>query len=228
MYQWENIMIKVLIADDQELIRDSLSYMLGTYDDLEVVGTAMNGRDAVDKTLSLRPDVILMDVRMPVMDGISALDEIKEKMPDIRVIVLTTFDEDEYIYKSIMKGASGYLLKSCSTDELFQAINVVHSGKALLNPDVTKKVMELFSDMAKSNFTPINKDELLESISKNELRIIKLIGMGYSNKEINYELHFSEGTVRNYISSILQKLELRDRTQIAIFAVQNGLTMVRG
>lgn len=220
-------MIKVLIADDQELIRDSLSYMLGTYDKLEVVGTAMNGREAVDQALSLHPDVILMDVRMPVMDGICALDEINEKAPEIKVIVLTTFDEDEYIYKSIMKGASGYLLKSCATDELVNAIEVVYSGKALLNPDVTKKVMEIFSDMAKSNFTPLNKEEVLDSITKNELKIIKLIGMGYSNKEINYELNFSEGTVRNYISSILQKLELRDRTQIAIFAVQNGLTMVR-
>ncbi len=219
-------MIRVLIADDQELIRDSLSYMLSTYDTLEVVGTAVNGRDAVDKAAALKPDVILMDVRMPVMDGISAIDEIKEKLPDTKVIVLTTFDEDEYIYKSIMKGALGYLLKSCSTDELFHAINVVHSGKALLNPDVTKKVMDLFSDLAKSNFTPKHKEELLGSMSKNELRIIKLIGMGYSNKEITYELHFSEGTVRNYISSILQKLELRDRTQIAIFAVQNGLTVV--
>lgn len=220
-------MIKVLIADDQELIRDSLSYMLGTYEKLEVVGTAMNGREAVDQALHLRPDVILMDVRMPVMDGISALNEIKEKIPEIKVIVLTTFDEDEYIYKSIMKGASGYLLKSCATDELVNAIEVVYGGKALLNPDVTKIVMELFSDMAKSNFTPLNKEDILESITKNELKIIKLIGMGYSNKEINYELNFSEGTVRNYISSILQKLELRDRTQIAIFAVQSGLTRVR-
>ncbi len=220
-------MIKVLIADDQELIRDSLSYMLGTYEKLEVVGTAVNGEEAVAQALSLKPDVILMDVRMPVLDGIGALDKIKEMRPEIKVIVLTTFDEDEYIYKSIMIGASGYLLKSCSTEELVHAIEMVYEGKALLNPDVTKKVMELFSDMAKSNFTPLNKEELLESITKNELKIIKLIGMGYSNKEINYELNFSEGTVRNYISNILQKLELRDRTQIAIFAVQNGLTMVR-
>jgi DNA-binding NarL/FixJ family response regulator len=220
-------MIKVLIADDQELIRDSLSYILETYPKIEVAGVACNGNEAEEMALQLKPDVILMDVRMPVMDGITALSAIKEKNPYIKIIVLTTFDEDEYILESIKQGAAGYLLKNCSTDELVRAIEVVNEGNALLNPEITKKVFDLFSDMAKSDFTKLNKEALPDTLTNNELKIIKLIGMGYSNKEINYELKYSEGTVRNYISSILQKLDLRDRTQIAIFAVQNGLTMMR-
>ncbi len=220
-------MIRVLVADDQELIRDSLSYMLSTYSKINVVGTAKNGLEAIDAALSLKPDIILMDVRMPVMDGIQAMETIREKDPSIKIIVLTTFDEDEYIFESIKHGAAGYLLKNCSTDKLASAIEDVYNGKALLNPEITKKVFNLFSDMAKSVITNVNRDSLPESISKNEQKIIKLIGMGYSNKEINYELEMSEGTVRNYISSILQKMNLRDRTQIAIFAVQNGLTLIR-
>jgi DNA-binding NarL/FixJ family response regulator len=219
-------MIRVLIADDQELIRDSLSYMLDTYSMIKIVGTAKNGLEAIDAAVSLKPDIILMDVRMPVMDGIRAMETIRGKDPSIKIIVLTTFDEDEYIFESIKQGASGYLLKNCSTDKLASAIEDVYNGKALLTPEITKKVFNLFSDMAKSVYTSVNKDALPDSITKNELKIIKLTGMGYSNKEINYELKMSEGTVRNYISSILQKLDLRDRTQIAIFAVQNGLTLI--
>lgn len=219
-------MIRVLIADDQELIRDSLSYILDTYSKIKIIGTVRNGIEAIDAAISLKPDIILMDVRMPVMDGIRAMETIREKDPSIKIIVLTTFDEDEYIFESIKQGAAGYLLKNCSTDELASAIEDVYSGKALLNPEITKKVFNLFSDMAKSVHTSINRDVLPKSITKNELKIIKLTGMGYSNKEINYELKMSEGTVRNYISSILQKLNLRDRTQIAIFAVQNGLTLI--
>ena len=220
-------MIRILIADDQELIRESLSLMIGAYSNFQIAGTVENGREAVEFISKTKPDIILMDVRMPVMNGLQALEIVKDKFPDIKVIVLTTFDEDEYIYESIKLGASGYLLKSCSTEELVSAIKEVYKGGALINPDITKKVFSLFSDMAKSNFNKINKEVIPETITKNEMKIIKLVGMGYSNKEINYELNFSEGTVRNYISSILQKLELRDRTQIAIFAVQNGLTMVR-
>lgn len=220
-------MIKVLIADDQELIRDSLSLMIGTYSDFQIIGTVENGNEAVEFISRKKPDIILMDVRMPVMNGLQALEIIKNRDPDIKIIVLTTFDEDEYIYESIKLGASGYLLKSCSTEDLVGAIREVYKGGALINPDITKKVFSLFSDMAKSNFNKINKEVIPETITKNEMKIIKLVGMGYSNKEINFELNFSEGTVRNYISSVLQKLELRDRTQVAIFAVQNGLTMVR-
>ncbi|MCF6335684.1 MAG: response regulator transcription factor [Spirochaetales bacterium] len=220
-------MIKVLIVDDQELIRDSLTYMLGMYSKIEVVGTAQNGNEAIDAAVLLKPDIILMDVRMPLMDGIQALEIIRETDPSVKIIVLTTFDDDEYIFESIKQGASGYLLKNCSTDELAGAIEDVHSGKALLNPEITKKVFNLFSDMAKSNFTKVNKNVIPESVTKKELKIIRLIGIGYSNKEINYELKISQGTARNYISSILHKLNLRDRTQIAIFAVQNGLTLIQ-
>ncbi|MBN2657769.1 MAG: response regulator transcription factor [Spirochaetales bacterium] len=220
-------MIKVLIADDQELIRDSLSLMLGSNGDFEVTGTAADGREAVEMAAKQKPDVILMDVRMPVMTGLQAIEIIAERDKAVKIIVLTTFDEDEYIYESIKLGASGYLLKSCSTEELMHAIREVHRGAALINPDITRKVFDLFSDMARSSFGKINRDAVPETVTKNEMKIIRLVGMGYSNKEINYELNFSEGTVRNYISSILQKLDLRDRTQIAIFAVQNGLTMAR-
>lgn len=218
-------MIRVLIADDQELIRQSLEMMLSNKSDIQVVGAAENGREAVDLAEKLAPDVILMDIRMPEIDGVESIQIIKGKNPEIKIIVLTTFDDDEYVFNALKNGASGYLLKGISVGELVESIRTVVRGGALINPNIAAKVVKLFSQMAQADYRIKVENRGLQDLSKNELKIIQMIGQGMSNKEITEKLKFSEGTVRNYISSILSKLELRDRTQIAIFAVQNGLTM---
>ncbi len=218
-------MIRVLIAEDQELIRQSLEIMLSNKPDIEIVGTAENGREAIRMTRSLRPEVILMDIRMPELDGVQCIQIIKENYPDIKIIVLTTFDDDEYVFNALKNGASGYLLKGISIGELVEAIRTVAKGGALINPNIAAKVFRFFSQMAHADYIIKVNESATADLNKNELKIIQMIGLGMSNKEITDKLKFSEGTVRNYISSVLSKLELRDRTQIAIYAVQSGLSM---
>lgn len=219
-----NDKIKIVIADDQELIRDSLKIILSANVDMEVMGTVTNGREVIRFVRERKPDVILMDVRMPEMDGVSCTQIIKENYPQIKIIILTTFDDDEYVYNALKYGASGYLLKGVSMAELSSAIRTVHDGKAMINPDIAVKVVRLFSQMAKSNYS-INVDSRFEElISRSEWKVIQQVGYGRSNKEIAAELNLSEGTVRNSLSSILGKLDLRDRTQLAIWAVQTGVT----
>lgn len=218
-------MIRVLIAEDQELIRQSLEIMLTNKADLEIVGTAANGLETIEMAGKLLPDVILMDIRMPEIDGVQCIEIIKEKHPQIKIIVLTTFDDDEYVFNALKNGASGYLLKGISLVELIEAIKTVVKGGALINPNIASKVCRFFSQMAQADFRLKVAEDALEDLNQNELKIIQLIGIGMSNKEITDKLKLSEGTVRNYISGILSKLGLRDRTQIAIFAVQSGLTL---
>lgn len=219
-----NDKIKIVIADDQELIRDSLKIILSANVDMEVMGTVANGREVIRFVRERKPDVILMDVRMPEMDGVSCTQIIKENYPQIKIIILTTFDDDEFVYNALKYGASGYLLKGVSMAELSSAIRTVHDGKAMINPDIAVKVVRLFSQMAKSNYS-INVDSRFEElISRSEWKVIQQVGYGRSNKEIAAELNLSEGTVRNSLSSILGKLDLRDRTQLAIWAVQTGVT----
>ncbi|MGN6711083.1 response regulator transcription factor [Anaerocolumna jejuensis] len=213
-------MIKVLIADDQELIRHSLQIILGNQKDMEVTGSAENGIQVIREVRANKPDIILMDIRMPEMDGVKCTKIIKENYPEIKIIILTTFDDDEYIFSALRDGASGYLLKGIHMDELVDAIHKVNSGSAMINPDIATKVVQLFSRIAKSNITVQVSREGVDSIVNNEWKVIKKISCGLSNKEIAAELSLSEGTVRNYISSILNKLNLRDRTQLAIWAVQ--------
>lgn len=217
-------MIRLLIAEDQELIRQSLEIMLTNKPGLKIVGTAANGREAIELAQTLIPDVILLDIRMPEVDGVQCIEIIKEKRPEIKIIVLTTFDDDEYVFNALKHGASGYLLKGISLEELIAAIKTVVKGGALINPNIASKVCKFFSQMAHADFRIKVDETLLDELGQLELKIVKLIGMGLSNKEITYKLKLKEGTVRNYISNILSKLGLRDRTQIAIFAVQTGLT----
>ncbi len=215
-------MIKVLIADDQELIRDSLRIVLSGNPDFSV-STAMNGIDVIRTVRMDKPDVILMDVRMPEMDGVQCTQIIKENYPEIKIIILTTFDDDEYIFSALKHGASGYLLKGISTDKLIEAIHKVYQGNAMINDDIAKKVLIMFSQMANSNAAIITVDEkYVEEVTESEWKVIKLVSKGLSNKEIAAELFLTEGSVRNYLSSILKKLDLRDRTQLAIWAVQRG------
>lgn len=216
--------IKIVIADDQELIRESLKIVLSANPDMEVTDTVADGREVISSVRACRPDVILMDVRMPEMDGVSCTRIIKENYPQIKIIILTTFDDDEYVYNALKYGASGYLLKGVSMAELSSAIRTVHSGKAMINPDVAVKVVRLFSQMAQSNYGIRVDSRMVEEIGKTEWKVIQQVGYGRSNKEIAAALNLSEGTVRNNLSSILSKLELRDRTQLAIWAVQTGVT----
>ena len=217
-------MIKVMIADDQALIRESLQIILSVYADIDVVSVVGDGIEAMDNIMTVKPDIILMDIRMPRMDGVLATKEIKKLFPNIKIIILTTFDDDEFIFSALKYGASGYLLKGVSTDELYQAIQTVYKGGAMINANIASKVFQLFSQMAQTNFSITVKEENIENISLTECKIIQQVAFGESNKEIASNLFLSEGTVRNYLSIILSKLNLRDRTQLAIWAVQTGVT----
>lgn len=216
-------MIKIIIADDQEIIRESLKIILSIHDDIKIVGTAQDGYEVLDLLERNEVDIILMDIRMPRMDGVYCTKVVKEKYPKIKIVILTTFNDDEYIFSALKYGASGYLLKDVSMDDLYKDILIVHNGGALINPDIATKVFNMFSRMTKQNNFTINVDEhYLEEITKPEWKVIQQVGCGLSNKEIAQKLFLSEGTVRNYISSVLSKLNLRDRTQLAIWAVQTG------
>lgn len=217
-------MIKVLIADDQELIRQGLQIVLNNRDGLEVTDAVANGQEVIKSVRSNKPDVILMDVRMPKMDGVQCTKIIKENYPQIKIIILTTFDDDEYVYNALKNGASGYLLKGVTMDELVSAIETVHSGRAMINPDIATKVVKLFSQMAKADYSIQVGKRGQDELTKTEWKIIEQVEYGASNKEIADTLNLSEGTVRNYLSAILNKLDLRDRTQLAIWAVQTGVS----
>lgn len=199
-------MIKILIADDQELIRDSLRIVLSGNPDFSV-NTAANGIEVVRAVRRDKPDVILMDIRMPEMDGVQCTQIIKENYPEIKIIILTTFDDDEYIFSALKHGASGYLLKGISADRLIEAIHKVYHGNAMINEDIAGKVLKMFSQMAKENAAVITVDEdYIREITESEWKVIGLVSKGLSNKEIAAELFLTEGSVRNYLSSVLRSL----------------------
>ena len=214
-------MIKVLIADDQELIRQSLQIVLDSRENLQVTDAVANGQEVVASVRREKPDVILMDIRMPKMDGVQCTKIIKEHYPQIKIIILTTFDDDEFVYNALKYGASGYLLKGISMDGLAAAIEMVYSGQAMINPDIATKVLKLFSRMAQADYSIQISESQVAELTKTEWKIIEQVECGSSNKEIAEKLSLSEGTVRNYLSNILNKLDLRDRTQLAIWAVQS-------
>lgn len=214
------VKIRVLLADDQRLMRDGLRTLLELEDDLEVVGEAENGRVAVDLAGELRPDVILMDVRMPEMDGVEATRQLTARRPECRVIILTTFDDDSIIFEGLRAGALGYLLKDVSGEELAAAVREVHRGGALIQPSIARKVLAEFSRLPAA---PVSQSAN-EKFSDREMEILKLVGRGLSNKEIALRLSLTEGTVKNYVSAILQKLGVQDRTQAALKARELGIT----
>ena len=221
-------MINVMIADDQELIRESLKIVLEMNEDMKVTAMARNGREALAKLAETSVDIILMDIRMPELDGVLCTKAVKEKYPDVRIIILTTFDDDDYVYSALKYGASGYLLKGGSVQDLADAIRIVVSGGNILNPDVTNKVVKLFSQMAQGAYMAQADLQGVSELSHTERSIAQLVGRGLSNKEISAALALSEGTVRNSLSTALSKLNLRDRTQLALWAVQIGLSQMRG
>ena len=216
-------MVKIMIADDQQLIRESLKIILDSDPDFEVVKVVGSGQEVLDALKTESVDIILMDVRMPNMSGVDCTRIVKKEYSNIKVIILTTFDDDEYIYDALKYGASGYLLKGCSLEELSTAIHNVLSGGACFNPNVAGKVAQFFSQMANSHAeVSFDGEEKEYDFSDTEQKIIAQIGHGYSNKEIAQKLGFSEGTIRNYLSVILDKLDLRDRTQLAIWYLSRG------
>jgi len=216
-------MIRVVIADDQELFCQSLKIVLNVNQDMEVVDTASDGETALQSVARYRPDVVLMDIRMPKMDGVESTRIIKDRYPDTKVIVLTTFADDEYVFGALKNGASGYLLKGSGVTELAEAIRVAHRGGAMVNPDIASKMIQMFSGMARGGAPePAAPDSRAAALTKSEWPLVRAVGRGLSNKEIAAELCLSEGTVRNMISTVLSKLDLRDRTQLAIWAVETG------
>ncbi len=214
--------IRVLLVDDQALFREGLETLLSVYDDIQVVGRAGNGREALDVAAKVRPDVVLMDVRMPVLDGVRATSLLKKAQPHCRVIVLTTFDDDEYIFEALRSGAVGYLLKDVASVQLVEAIRSAARGESVLEPSVAAKVISEFTRV--SSMVPSKQmDSLVEPLSEREVEILACITSGASNKEIAHQLHIAEGTVKNHITHILGKLGVRDRTQAALKARELGL-----
>ncbi len=208
-------MIDVLIVDDDRIVRDSMKIILSMDKDINVVGTCSNGDEAYEFCRHNKVELVLMDIRMPVCDGVLGTKKIMQTFGNIKVIILTTFDDDHYIVDALKNGASGYLLKNISPDSIIDAIKVVHNGSMLIHPDIASKVTGLLTQQQELDLS-------CHSISESETQIIKLIADGYSNKEIAEKMYLSEGTVKNKISDILDKLNLRDRTQIAIYYLKGG------
>jgi DNA-binding NarL/FixJ family response regulator len=211
-------MIRLLLVDDLVIFREGLAALISLESDIEVVGEAGNGEEAILLAQTLRPDVILMDVRMPICNGVEATKVIHQQFPWIRIMVLTTFDEDEYICQSLQNGALGYILKSTPSKQLAMTIRSLDRGFGQLDPAIALKV---FSRIPKQSTTPSSTLTAIENFNHNELQILKLIGKGKSNREISIDLHLTEGTVKNYVSNILTCLNLRDRLQIAVWLAQN-------
>lgn len=217
-------MIRVMLVDDQALFREGLRTLLSIRPDLEVVGEAENGREAVDLAAQLRPDVILMDLRMPVLNGVAATRQLQKEQPHSKVIVLTTFDDDDYIFDGLRAGAVGYLLKDVSSDKLVEAIRAAARGESFLEPSIAAKVVAEFNRLSGGGRPSIPEEQpLVEPLSERELEILGVLAGGASNREIAQQLHITEGTVKNHVTNILGKLEVRDRTQAALKARELGL-----
>ena len=217
-------MIRILLVDDQRLMREGLRTLLELEKDFEIAGEAGDGQAALAAYAELRPDVVLMDIRMPVMDGVEATRRLRVQWPEAKVIILTTFDDDANVFEGLRAGAQGYLLKDLSGQELANALRTVTGGGALIEPSVARKVVAEFARLSPSpqSATSANAD-LIEPLSERELDVLRLVAQGLSNGEIADRLSLAEGTVKNYVTSILQKIGARDRTQAALRARELGL-----
>ncbi|GAA1368435.1 response regulator [Streptomyces beijiangensis] len=214
--------IRLLIVDDQELIRTGFRLFLQTQDDLEVVGEAADGHEALTQAAVLRPDVILMDIRMPRMDGVEATSRLTASGSSPRVLILTTYDLDEYVFGALRAGASGFLLKDASRNRLLEAIHVVHAGEALLSPSITRRLIEDYATRTE----PLRpRAKMLAVLTPREREILLLVARGLSNPEIAAHLVVTEATVKSHIGSMFAKLHLRDRAQAVVFAYENGFVL---
>jgi DNA-binding NarL/FixJ family response regulator len=209
--------IRVLIVDDHTMVRDGLASMLAREPDFEVVGEAKDGTEAVARAIELKPEVILMDLRMPTMDGVEAMCAIREQEPQAKFLVLTTFDNDEYIFRAIEAGARGYLLKDASREELFRAVRAIHRGESLIQPAVAARVLDRFAMLSRQAAAPN------AVLSEREIEVLRLIAKGQANKAIAARLTISENTVKTHVASIFQKLDVNDRTEAVTAALQRGL-----
>jgi DNA-binding NarL/FixJ family response regulator len=208
-------MIRILLVDDQDLFRQGLAALLELEEDLTIVAQASNGQEAIAQAAATQPDVILMDIRMPVCDGVMATTAIHQQFPWMRILVLTTFDEDEYIWQSLQAGASGYLLKSTPSGQLATAIRTLHQGHSQLGPTIASKVFAQINQPITATI------ESAYRFSDRESEILALLGKGLNNREIAQQLYLTEGTVKNHISRILAEMGMRDRTQVALWAQKN-------
>ena len=215
--------IRVLVADDQSMVRAGFRMLLSGEEDIEVVAEASNGIEAVEKAARFAPTVVLMDIRMPELDGLEATRRILAADPDARVLVLTTFDLDEYVYEALRAGASGFVLKDDPPEQLLEAVRTVASGEALLSPAITKRVIREFTRMARPS-----PPKELDDLSTREREVLRLIALGLSNAQIGQELFISETTVKTHVTHILSKLGLRDRVQVVVLAYQTGIVDADG
>jgi DNA-binding NarL/FixJ family response regulator len=213
--------VRVLIVDDDALMRAGLRGILSSDDTIDVVGDAVDGRDAIYRTRLLRPDVVLMDVRMPDLDGISATRKLLDAFPDTRVVILTTFEQDDYIFGALRAGASGFLLKRTRPEELVAAVHTIAAGDSLLSPSVTSRVIER---MARQPGPDASHDARLDELTPREREVLELLARGLSNAEIATTLRIEESTVKTHVKRLLSKLRVRDRVQAVIFAHQSGVT----
>ncbi len=210
--------MRIVICDDQAIVRDGLKLLVGTERDIEVVGTAADGAEAVELVAELRPDLVLMDLNMPIMNGIEATRRIAQNFPDVPVLVLTTYDADEWVFDAIRAGARGYLLKDTPHEQLIAAVRGTVSGQNFVDPNVVGKLLNEVSGP-----TSLPRSHIEDKLSKRELDVLRLIAKGQTNGQIAEALFLSEGTVRNYVSAVFAKLEVADRTQAAVMALRHGL-----
>lgn len=213
--------IRILLVDDQTMFRDGLRVLLSSQPDFEIVGEAGDGEEALQRAAALKPQVILMDLRMPVMDGATATRRLRALLPDSRVIVLTTFDEDEAIFDGLRAGAIGYLLKDAPTDKLYEAIRAAARGESFLQPSIAARVVAEFSRLSEN--APRWAQALTDPLSPREVEILRLLAGGATNREIADKLVLAEGTVKNHVTSILAKLGVSDRTKAALRARELGI-----
>lgn len=214
-------MIRVVVADDQAMVRGGIATMLRAEDDIVVEAEAANGAEAVDATAKHHPDVVLLDVRMPVLDGIAAAARIKAASPRVHVLVLTTFDRTEYLYEALRAGAEGFLLKSSSPTELVRAVRTVAAGDALVDPAMTKHLVEHYVRRPPAGVAP-GVRAALQGLTAREADVVRLIAQGLANQEIAAQLHLSVPTVKTHVNALLRKLQLRDRVQVVVFAYESG------
>ena len=211
--------IKILIADDHPVVREGLTSMISREEGFEVVGEAKTGKEAVEKAGTLKPDVMLMDLRMPEMDGVEAIQAISASGSDIKFIILTTYSDDEYIFRGIEAGARAYLLKDAPREDLFKAIRAVYKGESLIQPVVASKVLDRFAELSRQSQSP-------DMLSERELEVLKLMAKGSANKEIAAQLNITNSTVKTHITSIFQKLNASDRTEAVTQAIKKGIIRI--